>query len=448
MNNNKSHIIQFVCIMAALAAIVLQGFTGVVKIRPLSPYIDAMKVEKQDLSIETYRNGLYQDYLARNAWKKTGFREFFSRCYNQVAFTCFGKSANKNVLKGKNNELYLIGNLKDITGELLLSHYGSIEEAKAVAQKNVEETLALIDTLRQHGTEFLFVFCPTKTAVYPEYMPQFYQEHISDFSLAEYYVQLFKENNIPHIDFYTYFKTIKDIFPYPLYTRSGSHWAASTTPFVCDSILRKMEAVAGFNLPTVNYIDANLSRHYTDQDGELERHIDLLFPMSKPKVPNPVYALQDTLGKDRPNLLVVGDGYFVQLEHSCFVEAFNQWDFWLYNKTSVSSRPMCNWKHLNQMYDTAETLEDADIVMALFTSNYLFDYLCGFTQTAQELFQKGATDDQEAIEIIKQRIKDNPEWMQAIELQAKERGLSIEENLHKNAEYILQSEKTKKEQIK
>ncbi len=223
MSGKRHHIIQFVCIIAVLTAILLQGFTGVVKMRPLSPYIDVVEVVKQDLSFKTYLDGSYQEYLAQSARKKTGFREFFSRCYNQVAFTFFGKSANKNVFKGSNHELYLIANLNDITGKLLLDRYGSIENAKADAQKNVEETLTLIDTLRQHGTEFLFVFCPTKTAVYPENMPKPFKENISDFCLADYYIQLFKENDIPHIDFYNYFKSIRDTFPYPLYTRTGSH---------------------------------------------------------------------------------------------------------------------------------------------------------------------------------------------------------------------------------
>ena len=161
MNNGRHHIIQFTCIMALLSAIVVQGFTGIVKMRPMSPYIDQLQVVKQDLTFEHYRDGSYQMYLAQNAWKKSGFREFFSRCYNQVAFM-FGKIANKNVKKGSHNELFLTGNLDDITGKLLTDRCGSIENAKADAQKNVKETLALIDTLHQHGTEFLFVFCPTK----------------------------------------------------------------------------------------------------------------------------------------------------------------------------------------------------------------------------------------------------------------------------------------------
>ena len=440
MKEPQHHIIQFVSIIAMLSVIVLQGITGVVKMRPLSPYIDNTVVTKQNLSFNTYLDGSYQDYLAQNAWKKTGFREFFSRCYNQVAFTFFGKSANKNIFKGSNHELYLIANLNDITGKLLLEQYGSIENAKANVRKNVEKTLTLIDTLRQHGTKFLFVFCPTKTAVYPENMPKPFKDNISDFSLVDYYVQLFKENDIPHIDFYNYFISIKDSFPYPLYTQTGSHWASSTIPFVCDSILRKMEAISSFHLPSIEYISPNLSHNYSGQDGELEQHIDLLMPLCKPNVPQPVFALQDTVGKDRPNLLVIGDGYFVSLENTCFLDAFKSWNYWKYNEDIISSNPTYNWQKVRYLPEAHQMLEEADIVMAMFTSNYLFDYMCGFTKTAQDLFQKGITTEQEAIERIMQHIKDNPEWMKAIEQQAKERGITTEENLRLNAIYVVNSE--------
>lgn len=446
MNKPRHHIIQFACIMALLAFIVLQGFTGVVKVRPLSPYTSNIVVEKQDLTFKTYWDGSYQEYLAQQARKSTGFREFFSRCHNQVAYTCFGKIANPNVVEGKHHEFFLKGNIEDVMGKLLVRNYGTVDNAKVEAQKNVQATLRLMDTLRQHGTQFLFVFCPTKPAVYPEYLPEGYSDSLSDFTLAEYYIKLFKENDIPHIDFYTYFKTLKDTFPYPLYTRLGSHWSEATIPFVADSILRKLEAMTGYRLPDIEVIDPNLSRNYSNQDGELETSIDLLLPMCKPKVSRPVFALRDTIGKDRPNLLVVGDGYFTPLQGSCFVEAFNRWDFWLYNQTSISSRPELNWKYLNQLYGTAETLKQADIVMALYTSNYLLNYMSGFTQSAQELYANGGTLEQEAIRALMEAIKKDPEWFGAIQQQAKERGISVEENLRQNAAYIYQNQKLEQEQ--
>lgn len=443
--DNKAYILQFTLIVAACIAVVVQGFTHVVPSRPLSQYNDNAKVEQKLLSFDTYCDGAYQQYLAQNAWKNTGFREFFSRCHNQVAYSCFGKMANQNVVKGTHGMLFLKGDTEDATGQLLLSQYGSIENAKAAAQNNIEETLALIDTLHRHGTEFLFVFCPTKSAVYPEHLPKHIQEQVSDFSLEEYYIALCKANGIPHIDFYHYFQTIKDAPPCPLYTLTGSHWAESVIPFVADSLLRKIETVSGYELPSIHYIDPNPSRRYSNHDAELENSLDLLLPLCKPKIPRPTLGLQDTLAKDRPNLLVVGDGNFTQLRETCFVNAFNRWDFWLYNQISLSSRPDHDWRYFDQLSDLPETLENADIVLAVYTSSYLLNYLHGFTHSAIELYQKGRGNEQETLLMIIESIKNDPAWMQAIEQQAQERGISIEDNLMKNAQYILQTKKTEKE---
>ena len=388
MNKQRHHIIQFACITALLSLIALQGFTNVVKVKPLNPYTNTIVVEKQALTFATFWDGSYQAYLARLAHQKTGFREFFTRCHNQLAYSCFGKIANPNVIEGQNHEFYLKGCIDDVEGKLLTACYGTVGYAKVVARKHVEETLVLIDSLRRHNTQFLFVLCPTKPAVYPESLPEAHKDSLADFTLAEYYAELFQENDIPHIDFYSYFKTLKDTFPYPLYTRLGTHWAEATIPFVADSILRKIESLTGSPLPSIEVTDPNLSRNYSNQDGELEASIDLLLPMRKPKVSRPVSHLTDTLGKHRPNLLVVGDGYFVPFEKSCFLDAFSTWNYWKYKAISVSPVEEYNWINLSDLPDACQILENADIVMAVFTSNYLFDYMCGFIPSAMELYQK------------------------------------------------------------
>ena len=446
MNNKRPYIIQFVCILTMLIAIMLQGFTHVVKMKPLSS-IDQVKDWNIKPTFENYLNGSYQTYLTGKAKRNTGFREFFIRNYNQVVYSCFGKSTNLHVKEGLNHELYLKMYLNEVTGKTLEEKCGSVEEAKALAQRNVEETMRLIDTLQSHGTKFLFVFAPSKTWVYPEYMPKYYHERMTDFSLEEYYIDLFKENNIPHIDFLDYFKSIKDEAPYPLYTRTGTHWAEWTIPFVADSILRKLETITDYTLPGIQIVDENLTTEYSKQDRELESSMNLLFPLDKPALPRPVFALTDAENADKPNLLIVGDSYFVQLKESPFVKAFNHWDYWMYNKDSYSSRPYYEGKHLEYMFDAAEVLEDADIVMAVFTNVFIYDYMAGFTQSAQELFEKGTMGEQETLLKTMEMIKADAKWYQAIEKQAQERGISVEENLRRNAKFVMEQNKKKKEQL-
>ena len=442
MNKKPHFIIQFVCISAVLAAILLQSFTHIVKMNPLKGF-DKEEQPPVELSFKTYYDGSYQDYLTEHAKRNTGFREFFIRNYNQVAYSCFNKITNKNIVKGRDQELYLKMYLNEATGVTFKQHFADVDEAKAEARKNVEETLRLIDTLHQHGKAFLFVFAPTKPAVYPDKLPSYYKNHLSDFSLEEYYIQLFKENHIPHIDFYHYFQDIRDTFPYPLYPRTGTHWSEATIPYVADSVLKKLAEITGYKLPSVHYIDDNLSTDYSVQDGELEASMNLLFPLNKPAIPRPVFELTDTVGTDKPNLLVVADSYFTQLRNSTFIEAFDAWEFWVYNRDVQSSNPQHQWKQLDQLLDADKVLDNADIVMAVFTAPMYYTYMFGFPQTAQNLFQNGEISEGAKLQAVIQMIKDNEDWMKAVEKQAEERGLTVEQNLRRNAIYVLEKKKQK-----
>ena len=431
------HIIQFACIMAVLSLIALQGFTHFVKMKPLEGVV--AKEQEVPFTFDTYRDGSFQDYLTEHAKRNTGFREFFIRNYNQVCYSCFGKINNDNIVEGKNGELFTKMYIDDLTGKRIKDNYGSIENAKAEAQENVKTTLRLIDTLKQHGTDFLFVFAPSKAAVYSELMPEYYREHISDFSLIDYYIELFKENDIPHIDFHNYFKEIKDSFPYPLYTKYGTHWAYSTLPMVTDSILRKLEAVTGKSMPTIEVTDLNITTDYSGQDRELEGQYNLLFPIKKPAIPNPRFTLTDTIGKKKPNLLAIADSYFVAFEKCDFLKAFNSWCYFKYNDDIVSSEPKYNWKKVKYFPDTYQILEDADIVMAVFTSPMLYNYMFDFPKTAFNLYSHGRLCEEEKVELMMETIRNNPKWYDAVIKQAKERGLTTEENLRLNAIYTIRS---------
>ena len=436
------HIIQFVGIMAMLSVVALQGFTHFAKMKPLEGVVAQEK--ETPFTFKTYLDGSYQDYLADHAKRNTGFREFFIRSYNQVRYSCFGVNTNNNVIVGENGELFYQMYLDDMTGKRVIDYFGSVENAKAEAQENVKITLQLIDTLKQHGTDFLFIFAPSKAAVYPELMPKSYREHISDFSLIDYYIELFKENDIPHIDFHNYFKQIKDSFPYPLYAKFGTHWAYGTIPMVSDSILRKLEAVTGKSMPSIEVTDINLTTDYFGQDRELEGQYNLLIPMKKPAIPNPTFILTDTVGKEKPNIVAVADSYFVAFEKSSFLKAFNWWCYFKYNEDIISSEPKYNWQKVMTFADTYLILEDADIVMPVFTAPMIYTYMFGFPQTAFDLLSHDNYENE--IQKIIQAILDTPEWYDAVVEQAKERGLTIEENLRRCAIYTIKAKEKQQAQ--
>ena len=438
MKKKPHFLIQFICILAVLIAILLQGFTHVVKMKPLAGYVPDEQPVK--LTFNTYYDGTFQNYLTDHAKRNSGFRELCIRSYNQCLFSLFGKSTNDNIIRGEHKEMYLKMYLDEVTGKNFKSHCESQEALEAQAQRDIEKTLVLIDSLRNHGTAFLFVEAPSKTWVYPEYMPQEYRDSIMPFSVQDYYTKLFKENNIPHIDFLSYFKSLKGQTKYPLYTRYGTHWAESTIPFVADSVLSKIGSLIGQEMPHIVCVDENPSTHYSKQDGEIENLMNLLLPIRKPALPQPIMALSDTTLR-KPNILVIADSYFIQLHESCFADAFDRCEYWKYNDEVITKKIEFLGK-VKYYPDVYKVIDEVDLVMIINTSVYAYDYMFGFCETAQQAFlERDAESLEKQIHGVIQRITSTPEWLESVKQQAVERGVDLDERLRLNAIYAIEMDK-------
>ena len=115
MNKKPHFLIQFVIILVAFTAILLQGFTHVIKMKPLAGYVPDEQPIK--LSFKTYYDGTFQNYLTDHAKRNSGFREVCIRSYNQSLFSFFGKSTNNTLVPGLNKEMYLQIYLNEIKGK-------------------------------------------------------------------------------------------------------------------------------------------------------------------------------------------------------------------------------------------------------------------------------------------------------------------------------------------
>ena len=435
MKKKPHFLIQFVCILTVLTAILLQGFTHKVKMKPLSGYVP--NEQPVGLTFKTYFDGSFQNYLSEHAKRNSGFREVCIRSYNQCLFSLFGKWNNNNIVAGNQKEMFLKMYLDEVTGKTFKSLYASKEIFESEAQQNIEKTLVLMDSLRNHGTAFLFVEAPSKTWVYPEYMPQTCQDSIMPFCVQDYYTQLFEQSGIPHIDFISYFNSLKGKTEYPLYTRYGTHWAESTIPFVADSVLSKIGSLIGQEMPRIVCVDENPTTAYSKQDGEIESLMNLLLPIRKPAVPQPIMTLSDTT-LHKPNILVIADSYFIQLHESVFADAFDRCDYWKYNDEVINKKIEFLGK-VKYYPDVYKVIDEVDLVMVITTSVYAYDYMFGFCETAQNAFiYRDSESMEKQIQNVIYRIKSNQEWLESVKRQAEEKGMCLDEMLRLNAIYTIE----------
>ena len=426
--------------MGILLLPVILKVTHIPPIRKLEGY--TQPIEKVSPDIKNIMDGSFQHYLDEAAAANFGGRSFYVRCYNQFMYSVFHEITNNNIIEGKNGEMFLQQYTDDVSGITLKEKFGTVDSAKLAAKQNVIKTLELIDSLKAHGIAFFVVLAPSKTAIYPEWLPNSICP--SKFVLQNEYAQLFNEYGIPHIDFLPIFNSLKTTKKYPLYTRYGTHWCFGTMPLVADTLLRTMEGLLKRPLPHIQLIDSNITRRYARADKELESMCNLMFPLRHPKMPWPKYALCDIpRNYQKPNLLVIADSYFTQLENSPFTEAFDNVDYWKYNETSYSKIP----ERQNQIayIDRYAAITDADVVMVMFTTMFAYDYLFGFMATALRTFEEGDVYDEsnyveEQINHIIERIKSDAEWMKLIESQAKKENIPLEEALRNNAKYVYETD--------
>ncbi len=434
MKDKRFHIIFAVILVMLLLPAVLE--IGHFNCWELNGYTEPIQPVK--LTYANYRNFKFQDYCKKKAEEKLGFKSLFVRSYNQFLYSLFGEISNKDIIIGKDGHLFHKQYTDEYTGITLKKKYGTLDKAKAAALKNVQETLRLIDTLKQHNIPVLIVLAPSKTTIYPEYLPDNIRNKAFPFSLINYYATLYKQNGIPHIDFTPIFKEMKKNASYPLYTRYGTHWDASTIPFVADTLLRKISEISNHKLPDIQYLDSNYTKRYVlGSDKELEQISNLLFPMYREKIPNPIFKLKPSTSTRKPKLLIVADSYYTQLEGSCFKDAFEVVDYWKYNEDAYSTDP----KHSGKVaiLNRYRILTEADVVVVMYTSIFAYEYLFGFANTAQQTLAQGDHYDLEsAIQNVIKRIKSDPVWFKSVKKQAKERHISIEQSLRDNAKYVIE----------
>jgi hypothetical protein len=203
-------------------------------------------------------------------------------------------------------------------------------------------------------------------------------------------------------------------------------------------VLSKIGSLIGQEMPHIVCVDENLSTDYSKQDGELENLMNLLLPIRKPALPQPIMALSDTT-LNKPNILAIADSYFIQLHESCFADAFGRCEYWKYNDDVITKKIEFLGK-VKYYPDVYKVIDEVDLILVVNTSVYGYDYMFGFCETAQQAFlERDAESVEKQIQGVIQRIKNAPEWFESVKQQAEERGVSLDEMLRLNAIYTIRN---------
>ena len=430
--------IWFIVMLAVLFLPMLQTFFHVVDEKPLDgAFVEA---KKPVVNLKTLFNETAQDSLMTWCTEQTGFRKPMIRLNNQLLYSAFGKVSAIGPVKGKDGYTF-------IEESYIISYTGETYIGKDAIEKNTSQLKLIQDMLRAKGITMLPVFVLGKASYYPELIPDKYIAKRNTTNNYQEYLKAFADQGVEMIDFNHWLCGKKGTEAHPVYCNLSAHWTVYTASLAMDSLVRYMEDKTQQEQAHF-HIDGFDTTYLMNQDDDLYRMMNLMFPMKHNTIDQPQFGFTEGY---KPKVLAISDSYWwtvyawnVALPQNLFSDG----GFWFYNKTIYPERsPIQNVEAV----DYRQEIENQEFVLLVCTeaTNHLWPY--GFIERYlsgyDNMFRYKQPEQYDAadslylvfrnaeIEKNIQRIKDAPEWFENIARQADEKGITLEQSLWDNAEY-------------
>lgn len=432
--------IWFLVLLAVLFLPMMQTCFHLVNEKPLDgAYVPA---KKPIVNLNTLFHETAQDSLMNWCTEQTGFRNSMIRVNNQMLYSAFGIIPVNSVVKGKDGTTLL-------EKSYINSHIGETFLGEERIQTITQQIKLIQDMLRTKGVTLLPVFVVGKASYYPELIPDEFMAKRHETNNYEAYLEAFDKQQVEMIDFNRWFCERKDTEEHPIYCNLSSHWTVYGASLAVDSLVTYMESKTHRTHvhPIIKTFD---STYLMYQDDELSRLMNLVFPLKHNTIDQPKFEYTEGY---RPKVLTISDSYWwavyswdkaLALHQHLFADG----GFWYYNKTIYPERtPAQNIETINYKQE----IEEQEFVLLVCTerTNYFWPYnfIERYLSAYDDVFrykqpeQYDVADSlyaayrNERINSIIQHIKESPEWLEGVEKQAEEKGMTMEESLLGAADY-------------
>ena len=407
----------------------LQHTYPLVRQKKLSDVPDSTKCPK--LTFESYSESQFQPVFEKYIEERMGFRGFSIRLKNQVDYSVFNFTQTQFVVIGKNRMLL---------PENCIRNYKGIDFKGVERIRNEVRRLKMIqDELKKHNVDFLLIFAPGKATYFSELIPDHYKQRPN--TNYKTYINAISGSGIHFIDMNSWFLQMKENAKYPLYPLNGAHWNSYGISLAADSMLRYIEKLRNIDLPDFSWSQATLSDSLTYRDNDIGVMMNLIKPLKNDPMPY-FHFRYINAGKVKPRLIAIGDSYWFGFTETGIIKhVFANNRFWNYFRDDfINDRVAGNVANL----DIEKELYNQDLVILITTeSNYQifpFGFIDGF-------FDRCLPDSPEKSIMKKEKVVnsiiDNPEWYRLIVKKAKSNGISVEEQLSRDAQFIFDQDNKK-----
>jgi hypothetical protein len=417
----------FLLVMLVIPAI--QKEINVFSIKKLEG--DFFLAEKPMLTFDSWMKGEFQVKFDKYLEENIGFRNFLVRLINQIDYSLFKTTNAEGVIVGKKDQLFEYDYIRAFTG------------IDFIGEENIDRKIRKLKFIQEYlkkekNIDLVLVFEPGKTSYYPEYIPGKYKKNAGQQTNYDLFVQKAEKYSVRYIDFNAYFKHLKGKTKYPLYPAHGTHWSAYGMSIAADSLLRYIEKLRQIDIPEVTIDSLIVTTTPEKPDYDIASTLNLLFHLpKKEQLAYPVYRFEENLHKARPMILAVADSYYWNIFNSRIPKnVFKNEAFWYFYGKAY---PETYFKEtLVKDLNLKEQIEKQDVIFLMVTERFLHKLGWGFIEDTYSLY--GPQSRFDTIHNLRCSIMNYYIWFNSEIEKARVRGISVEEDLSNNADYLYSQE--------
>lgn len=377
------------------------------------------------ISREGWFSGKFQEGMKLYKMTSFPFRNESVRLSNQIYYSLFNEGRSGSVAVGEDQTLLLQGQIDALHGV----NYIGTDSISSLTQKLVY----IQHQLKARGIDLAVAIVPSKVRYYEDKVPVWLRNYHRDTTNYEAYLDEFERTGVDYFDAVPWMLGRTDSSRY--YPKNGLHFGNYAQLIVMDSLAGYLQTQTGKDFPRIKIGSLNESTNVSVPDEDLERYITIFSSIDDEPMAYPEFQI---IGSENntTKVLTVGDSYFMGLSNLDLTrKVFGGGQFWYYNH-QIRTKPDVIDKYTSNV-DLLEEVEKHDVVLLFLSEANLFRFGFGFVDQLEDAFRNWR---HYRINYFIQQINSNEKWLADLENKAIERGISLNEMVRLDAEFLFNQE--------
>ncbi len=333
-------------------------------------------------------SGAYQKGFESYVRDRNAITPFAVRLNTQIDYNIFNTIAHHNILLGKHDQFYTKTDCE--------AYVGIDYKGKSWIKDKIQKLKYIIDFYEKKDIHFAVLVPAGKPGIFPENMPEYYQQYPIDSTNRKTFLLELKEHEIPHLSF-DFLKDLKETTDLALFGEASLHWSHFAYTSTADSLRSFLMREHGALLPKlIRSDDSNQETPFTKTDKELVNGANFLAEPALNPMPHPPLIFEADSSLQKTRILSIGDSYYLSFYKNGIHDGlFDPKSSFLYYNHEVYPERMNNGKRVYAHdLDIISEIERSKLILLTVYETNLNRFGFNFIEKVYKLLKEEETVDQ------------------------------------------------------